>query len=55
MGKAKIWLIYFFGVPRTLFEYIVSVDLSNIWRQHLGKIPIDAGYFAAFESTNAKI
>lgn len=35
MKNFKIWWLYFFGMPRTIFEFIVSVDLSNVWRQHL--------------------
>ena len=33
--RIKRWFTFFFGVPRTLYEYVVTVDLSNTFRQHL--------------------
>ena len=36
-GRVATFSFFFFRMPRTPQEYIVSIDLSNTWRQHLGK------------------
>ena len=35
-GRLAILAFFLFRMPRKPLEYIISVDLSNIWRQHLG-------------------
>ncbi|CAB9510573.1 expressed unknown protein [Seminavis robusta] len=34
-GRLAVWMAFLFGVTRSPWEYLITVDLSNTWRRHL--------------------